>query len=930
MEKKYFFRLSFFLSLLLLGFQLAMAGTSGKIIGKIIDKETKDPLPMANVSLVGTTLGASSDVNGNFIIMQVPPGTYSLKVSMIGFETVIMKDVKVQIDLTTTANFKLVPTVLDIGKEITVTAGRPIIQKDVTFSSHRMNAATIKNMARVTNVRDIVAQQAGVVGEGMHINVRGGRTGEVLFVVDGMSVKDPLASQATRTTQEQVTQFTSNPVDELAGRSGGMSIPANAVAEVEVITGAFNAEYGNAMSGIVNVVTREGGQRFTGSVRYMTDDLGQGRFKSPYGNGTGLRTYSHNTDKFELSFGGKEPITSIILPALGLKLPWKTSYFISANGQFTNVSGAFDLGYYAPTGEDRSDEMHDHIFGIPLPFKYGNRMDNQYGSFSNLTFRFSPSFKVTLSYLADRSWYDEYNHAFRNIPENFFDRNENNRKEQIKINHAISPSTFYEFLIGHHRSDYLMTPGGMTPPEVYQLWDSLIPPVGDDRGASYQDYDRDGFYDAGYPARGTWHHRVSDKYTAKIDLTSQVALNHQIKTGLAVNYYKMQKGEIKYPSSYHPDEIIDNGPWPEYGIFRDFYTRYPTTGSFYIQDKIEYETLIVNVGLRYDFYAPGKQVNQQVQEGNSLPISDLKFKHTFNPRLGISHPITERDMLYFNFGRFTQEVDWRFLFLQDTQTSGAYKLYGNPNLGSEETTQYEVGVKHAFNDELRLELSAFYKDYQGLLNTETRGRLNLTYSVYVNRDYGSARGFEVSFRKRYSNFTSGALNYTYSFAMGKSSSYRQGYDFGYKGKPIPIREWPLSWDVRHSVNFNIDFRIPRGQAPALFGLKLIDNWGINLMWHIESGKPYTPGGLAATQFTTPNSARTPYRNWINLRANKDFPIGKIRLTTLLEINNLLNRRNVRAVNSETGDTIGLGRDRDINPAAYQVGRSVMFGLGLEW
>ncbi|NOY57583.1 MAG: carboxypeptidase-like regulatory domain-containing protein [Calditrichaeota bacterium] len=127
MENNFSFRISIILIILFLGCNLALAGTTGKILGKIIDKETKDPLPMANVSLVGTTLGASSDVNGNFVIMQVPPGTYSLKVSMIGFETVIMKKVKVQIDLTTTANFKLMPTVLDIGKEITVTAGRPII-----------------------------------------------------------------------------------------------------------------------------------------------------------------------------------------------------------------------------------------------------------------------------------------------------------------------------------------------------------------------------------------------------------------------------------------------------------------------------------------------------------------------------------------------------------------------------------------------------------------------------------------------------------------------------------------------------------------------------------------------------------------------------------------------------------------------------------
>ena len=918
-----------FLAMLMLAFiGQSWAGTTGKIMGKVIDKKTREPLPMANITIVGTSLGASTDLNGNFVILQVPPGTYDVKATMIGFESVLMKNVKVQVDLTTSLSFSLSPTVLDLGQEITVVAGRPIIQKDVTFSSHRMNEETIRRMANVSSVLDIVSQQAGVVGEGMHINVRGGRTGEVLYVVDGMSVRDPQTSMATRTTQEQVTEFTANPVDEMAGRAGGLTIPANAVAEVEVITGGYSAEYGNAMSGIVNVVTKEGGAYYTGSFRYMTDDLGFGTFKTPYGHGTGLRKYSENTDKFQFSLGGPEPLTSKLLPAIGLRLPFKTTLFVSATGNFTDASGAFDLAYYAPTGEDRSDELRDKIFGIPLPFKYGNRMDNQYASLSNLTLRFSPNFKMTFSYQTDVSFYDEYNHAFKNIPENFWQREENNSREMVKINHTLNPSTFYELLIGHYKTDYLLTPGGMTPPEVYQLWDSLIPPTGDDRGANYRDYDRDGFYDAGFPARGTYHHRTSDKWTAKIDFTSQVHLNHQIKAGMEINHYRMQMQEIKYPQSYHPDEILDDGLWPEYGVFRDFYTRYPTTGALYVQDKIEYETLIVNVGLRMDFYAPGKQVNEKVQEGEEF--LGLKYKYTLNPRLGVSHPITDRDLLYFQFGRFTQEVDWNFLFIQDTQTSGAYKLYGNPNLSSQETTQYEVGVKHAFNDEMRLTATAFYKDYQGLLNTETRGRLGLTYNVYVNRDYGSARGFELSFEKRYSNYTSGNINYTYSYAMGKSSSYRQGYDYGYRGKPIPIREWPLAWDVRHSANIFLDFRVPRGQAPTIFGVKLPANWGLNFLWHIESGKPYTPSGRAATQYTTPNSARTPYRTWVNLRGNKDINFGKFRLALLIEINNLFDRRNVRAVNSETGDTIGLGRERDINPTAFSKGRVVLFGFELTW
>jgi len=746
-----------------------------------------------------------------------------------------------------------------------------------------------------------------------------------------MGVRDPLYSQASRTTHEQVTDFTSNPVDELSSRSGGINIPTNAIAQVEVITGGFNAEYGEAMSGIVNVVTKEGGPKLTGRVMYITDDLGQGEFKDLYGSGTGLRTYSHNTDRFEFSLGGPEPITTFLLPQLGLRLPIRgISFFISANGNYTDLTSAWDIPYYAPTGEDRSDELRDKILGIPLWFNYGDRMDNSTNSLSNLSIRFTPNHKLVLSYQTSETWYDEYNHAFRNIPENFWQREESNKKLSLKWSHTISSKSFYDLLFGYYENHYLFSPGGMTPPEIYDLWDSLDGIMGDDKGADALDDDHDGFYDRGYPSRGTWNERKIKQWTLKTDFTSQIHRHHQLKSGMEFTTYKMYQGEIKYPSSYHPDLILDSGPWPEYGIFRDFYTTYPSTGSIYLQDKIEYETLIVNAGIRFDFQIPGKQINEKVEEGSVVPGTDLKYKSTFNPRLGISHPITEYDKLYFQYGRFTKSVDWRFVYLQDTQTSGAYKLFGNPNLNAEELTQYEVGVVHAFNDVLSLKLTGFFKDYNGLINTEVRGDVGSTYSVYVNRDYGSARGFELSLEKRYSHYVQGSANYTYTYAMGKSSSYRQGYDYSYQGSPIPIREWPLDWDIRHVANVNFDFRVMKGQSPTLFGWKLMDDWGINIRWRFESGKPYTPSGLSATQYTTKNSARTPYRTWVDLKFNKDFQFWGTRLSFITEIDNIFNRRNVRAVNTVTGDAMGLMLDQDINPSAYTPSRSILFGLALEW
>ncbi len=908
------------------------AGTTGKIAGRVLDQQTGEPLIGASVTIAGATLGAASDRNGYFFVLQIPPGTYSVRVAMMGYATLTATNVNVAVDLTTRLNFSLSATVLEIGKSVTVVAERPIVQKDEIFSSHRLSADAIKNMPAVTDVRDVVARQPGVVGEGLHINVRGGRTGEMLYVVDGVSSRDPMYNQATRSTQEQVKEYTANPVDELASRSGGLSLPSNAIAEVEVITGGFNAEYGNAMSGIVNIVTKEGGTKHTGRALYLTDDLGSGSFKTPYGNGAGLRTYSHNTDRVEASLGGPEPITTYLLPLLNLHLPVKEiTYFISGTGHFSDVTSYFDAPYYAPNGEDRSqDRRRLDLLGLEvLQPGVPNRMDNNYTSLSNLAVRFSPAARLVYAYQTERSWYDEYNHAFSQIPENFWQREEHSQGHTLKWSHTLSAKTYYDLALSRKDQNYLLTPGGMFPPEIRALYVAL----GEAENAF--DHDRDGFYDAGFPARATYHRRRIETTAFKFDLTGQWHHRHQIKTGFEANYYEMTKAEIKYPEIYNErwdaaagGRPVDNGEWPTLGSFRDFFFHTPFAGALYFQDKIEYENLIVNLGLRWDFWTPGAQVQNEVDEGEKIFGRKLKF--TFNPRLGISHPITARDMLYFQFGRFTQAVDYQFLYLQDTQSSGAQRLYGNPNIGAEETTQYEVGVKHGFNDGVRLGATIFFKDYNGLLNTEKRGREPFVYDVYVNRDFGSSRGAEISPEKRYRRFTSGFVNYTVQYATGKSSSYRQGYDYGSRGQPIPIREWPLAWDVRHALNLNFDFRVPRGEKARLLGVHMPEDFGVNLLWRYETGKPYTPGGRAASQFTTQNSAHLPYRTWIDLRANKDFHLAGLRHSVILEIKNLTNRRNTRAINDETSEALGFFRPEDLNPSAYTAGRHVLAGLAIQW
>ena len=210
--------------------------TTGKISGKVTDTETGEPLPFANIVLEGTSLGAASDVKGNYFILNIPPGVYRLKGSSIGYETVIMQNLNVSVNRTTTADFKLKATAIQ-GQEVVISVPRIQSKKDQTSSIRNITSQDMEIMP-VENLDAVVNLQAGVVRG----HFRGGRWDEVAYLVDGVSV------------------------NEAFGNSKTVTIENETVSEIEVITGTFNAEYGKAMSGIVNAITKSGSNILRGSV----------------------------------------------------------------------------------------------------------------------------------------------------------------------------------------------------------------------------------------------------------------------------------------------------------------------------------------------------------------------------------------------------------------------------------------------------------------------------------------------------------------------------------------------------------------------------------------------------------------------------------------------------------------------------------------
>jgi len=958
-------------------------GTTGKIAGKIVDKTTNQPLMGVNVVLQGTSLGAATNAEGLYTIIQVPPGTYVMESSYMGYKKTSVENVKVQVDLTTRVEIEMEQTTLELDETITVVAERPLVVRDLTSTSHKATQEEIVDMPSVQDAQDVIATMPGVVGDGETISARGGRSGEIVYMIDGIPVNDPLYNEQT------------------------VSVNKYAIQEIELQTGGFNAEYGNVQSGIVNIVTRSGGRRLSGRVAYFTDDFGSGGFVSeqnPFDldvenwfkpKGTGLNTWSFNTDRLEFNLGGPEILSNKVLPALGLNfLRGKVDFFMSANiassdgylpdgsqkrvntykiyplefDEFDNVS---KYEFMLDDNNNPIPETADHLLYLPVfpgvfgsggLFKWGGRSRNDYNFTFSSSIKLSDTKRISLNFLDSQFWRSGYYHPYKFVPTKNQLTLSNGKTFTLGWTHTISANSFYQtrFSLFSNRRESLPglyngaknNPGlmndelGRGNADTYGEYEGGPP---DFIGRNEYGVDADGrimsesfftsFYkfhllppavDGGGGWRGdSWQVNNTKTYLFKTDYLNQITPHHEIKTGIEVKYMDLRHARIYYSKGIMPTRTWENteGPWPQHGSLRDFYTRYPNQGAYYFQDKVEYETLIVNMGLRFDWYSPGKQVVMPDGSGDNISV-----KKYLSPRLGVSHPITERAVVYFFYGRFLQFPDYNNLYRRQNRFrfwQAQLNLFGNPDLEAEETTSYEVGLDYQITEDFKIGVTGFYKDNKNLIDTEVRGTTADNWSILVNRDYGSDRGFEFELIKRYSHFISGRFNYTLGWATGKSSTFTQGYDSGLGGL-VPLKEVYLNWDQRHTINGDIRFEIPRNRGPSLFG-KRLDRWGVAFLFRYGSGTPYTPDIAGGVGYVEENSARRPYTMTLNVRFRKDFTVVRNYIgSAYLDVFNVFNKRNVRSVYADTGTPEGNRTPYEMNPTRLGAPRNIVMGFGIRF
>jgi outer membrane receptor protein involved in Fe transport len=344
-----------------------------------------------------------------------------------------------------------------------------------------------------------------------------------------------------------------------------------------------------------------------------------------------------------------------------------------------------------------------------------------------------------------------------------------------------------------------------------------------------------------------------------------------------------------------------------------------------------------------------------------------------SPRLGISHPISENSVVHFAYNYQNQLPEMQYVFTsteaEDAITNQNQNIIiGNPTLEPQITATYEVGWQHQFGEDYVMDITAYYKNIYNYVSTEKvylqdDGSL-IPYSEvqasdnpdqydtttelykYITQDYGSARGIDFNLSKMLSNFISGSMAYSLSWAEGNNS------DTVVQDEATNLREFPLDWDTRHNFNFNFNFNIGRGEEffiPFTDVILPLDNFKINFLYNISSGKPYTPQDQEGNPLEV-NSERYPHTEKADLKIVKTFNLNdNTYFKVYADIQNLFNRRNIYYVYPRTGNAYDDGVDltetntnyipearqyiHDLstdNPSNYSSGRTLTFGMSFHW
>lgn len=985
------------LAWVVVGFGLAtspLLAANGKIAGVVKDRSSGEVIPGANVTTMvgGTTVGAVTDAEGQYFLLNVPPGVYTVKVGYVGYQPIEKTDVRVRLDLTTEVNFDIAEQAIE-GETITVVAERPLIEKTLTSSRTSIDATEINNTMPVADLTDLIDTSPSVF-RGF---VRGGRKSESKILVDGIDVSDTYFRAGEGTSV--YSPYTS--ANRSTAGEFGVGINASSVQSLDIISGTFNAEYDAASAGVINVVTREGGENFEGRVFVRAgsgvENAGPNVFYNDTKDGQAVASdvEKYQTERTNLLNSGDAANIAKAQRFYTFNPNQQTEYGegpteaeVSLGGPLAGVGGFYfttrysDAREYLPYGHHLS--MRHSLKLTFKPTENGkltaNFMVDDEGKLGGWTNRdYAPRFKFyTLGYpsnkklgmmgylnwthtLSSKTFYEvKVSQLNRNSQFGYSDDDGDGRVEAgedgdfIKITESAQSDLYLGVngtgvLANGQRSFFTPDPGNE---QFFTLAFSNNAYRIGQPGFYYEDLDRNVFQ-------------------LKADVTSQLNFNNQIKAGILYRYHTVSQFQqrtqvrITYDNAF-PFEITD-------------YTVNPKEYAVYVQDRIEYEGIIINGGVRLDgfdvgaknfsdFFNPsnetttanGQIVREQVRN------ADVGIKWFFQPRLGISHPITENAAMHYSWGKFYSPPAFSSMF-------DNYGVFTNPSLpfvvdvdaDPVQATAYEIGIQYGLNRNHLLDVTAYYRDI------ENYGRISYainpvaglgfgSYTYSTSFGYADSRGVEFALERRAgSPWFSGRFNYAFSYI--KSSA------FAGNTSHVPdqtsysaVTDTEIPFDARATFN-TYEQNVNGGGNPLVTGFDRKHRVGVTLTGDFSSATPSESDQLMLTAISTLNSgfyyrveettadvrdrevAEGPWTFRTDMRLTYGFKLSeKLMASAFFEVRNIFDRENIlsydRGTNAsrklweETGDPTGeLNRAySDEGHLFYDIPREVNFGFSVDF
>ncbi len=817
-----------------------LAGTVGILEGTVRDGKSGEPLPGTTVFIVEIQRGTATDAEGRYQLNNVRAGTYTVRCTHVGYTPSVFREVAINPDLRTTLAVQLRAEEVRMG-EIVVTQETPLIQHDATGTVHIVSGKEL-TLLPIQGVNDVLGLQAGTTIEG---NVRGGKTSEVTYLIDGLPVQDQIA--------------------------GGVAtmLPRSSVYGMSLYTGGFEPEYGNALSGVVNIITRVGGDDQTFSLRADNDDL----------LGLTRMTQTSKTTDVELSAGG--PVEKS-----------KLYYTASARGVLSGTRWWQDFGYF---------------FSSPV--------EQQWNGFGKLDYLISPVLRVGGQVLFDLHDWHDYEFPWRyNLAGLPAERKTSNRIAAI-LSHTPTDNFSYTASLSRY---FVGTTIGKESQDAVPVRDSW----------EYDFFLR--YIVAG--SRALWERARQESYTGKFDGTLSAGKEHLVKFGAEGTLYRVTSDVVHFePQLTYFGKPLAGTPPVDYSSSYRYFPRSGALYIQDKIDILDRGGL-VNIGLRYDFLdaratrPPVGLAPADSLSGASSAAVKGGLKQTLSPRFAVMMQLDEKSYLFVNLGWYVQYPLFDYLYSGLDRvglTQGVSAITGNPGLEPERTQSWEISYKRVIGSNVVVSATYFKKTTTNLIDTKTfvpgDSKISGSYGFaqYVNAPHADASGFELTVARDRGDWVTGEISYTYMTAEGTSSSATQGFVAAQYGLPSSPEVYPLSWDQRHALTAVVSVTTP-------------EKWNAHIVVHARSGRPYTyyPTSTGFEQINSGlfavNNQRMPGYASVDLVLERQWAVEwweNGMLSLYCDIRNLTNAANVAWMDSN--GRIG-GELSD--PSGYFIGRRTRLGV----